>query len=124
MGKKILIVDDDVAWVRMLAIRLNQAGYQVEVAFDALQAVTQAVRSKPDLILLDIIMPAGGGLRTLENLRMNTKTFSVPIIVVTAKEWDKERKEAAKKFGISGYYMKPVDMDALLERLEKFLTKK
>lgn len=124
MGKKILIVDDDVAWVRMLAIRLDQEGYQVEVAFDALQAMTQAIRSKPDLTLLDIIMPAGGGLRALENLRASTKTFSMPIIVVTSKEWDKEAKEAAKKFGISGYFMKPVDMDALLERVEKVLIKK
>ena len=124
MGKKILIVDDDIAWVRMLAIRLDQAGYQVEVAFDALQALTQAVRSKPDLILLDIIMPVGGGLRALENLRTNTKTFSMPIIVVTAREWDGETKEAAKKFGISGYFMKPIEMGVLLERLEEVLIKK
>jgi len=124
MGKKILIVDDDVAWVRMLAIRLDQAGYEVEVAFDALQVLTQAVRSKPDLILLDIVMPVGGGLKALENLRTNTKTFSVPIIVVSAKEWNEETKAAAKKYGISGYFMKPINVDTLLERLEEVLIKK
>jgi DNA-binding response OmpR family regulator len=124
MGKRILIVDDDVAWVRMLAIRLDQAGYQVEVAFDALQALTQAVRQKPDLILLDLVMPVGGGLKALENLRTSTKTFSVPIIVVSAKEWDKETKAAAKKYGISGYFMKPINVDTLLERLEEVLVKK
>lgn len=119
--KKILIVDDERDWVEMLSIRLGHSGYQVEVAFDGLQAVTQAVELKPDLILLDIMMPAGGGLGALKNIRLSTKTFSIPVIVVTAKGGP-ETKEAAEKLGISGYFVKPVDMVALLLKIKELLS--
>ena len=120
MKKKILIVDDEKDWVEMLSLRLIHSGYQVEVAFDGLQAVTQAVQLKPDLILLDIMMPAGGGLGVLKNMRTSTKTFSMPVIVITAKG-DKETQEASEKLGISGYFVKPVDMVALLLKIKEVL---
>jgi len=118
--KKILIVDDEKDWTQMLVARLESEGYQTAVAFDSIQAMTQAVQSKPNLMLLDIKMPAGGGLETLKHLRGNTKTFSLPVIVITAKE-DKETQEAAEKLGISGYFIKPVDMAQLLNRIKTVL---
>ena len=121
--EKILIVDDEKDWVRMLSTRLQHEGYQVGVAFDAIQAVTQTIDLKPDLVLLDIIMPAGSGVGVLENLRENLKTFNIPVIVVTGVS-DKQTKEAAEKLGISGYFVKPVDMDKLIEKLKEVLIKK
>jgi len=123
MEKKILIVDDEKDWIRMLAIRLEHEGYQIEAAFDAAQAMAQAVQLKPDLILLDIMMPAGGGLGALKNIRANFKTFSIPIIVLTAKG-DKETEEAAEKLGVSGYFVKTVDTHKLLEKIKEILIKK
>ena len=123
MTKTILIIDDDKDWVRMLSMRLQHEGYQVEVAFDALRAVTQTIDLKPDLVLLDIIMPAGSGIGVLENLRVNVKTFNIPVIALTGRS-DKQTKEAAEKLGISGYFVKPVDMDELLEKLKEVLIKK
>jgi len=120
--EKILIVDDEKDWLRMLSMRLQHEGYQVEAAFDAIQAVRQTIDLKPDLVLLDIIMPAGSGVRVLENLRENLKTFNIPVIVVTGVS-DKQTKEAAEKLGISGYFIKPVDMDKLIEELKKVLIK-
>lgn len=122
MGEKILIVDDEKDWVQMLAMRLKHVGYLIEVAFDAVQAVMQVVQLKPDLILLDIMLPAGSGLEVLKNIRSRAKTFSIPVIILTAKG-DKETKEAAEKLGISGYFVKPVDMNELLEKLKEVLTK-
>ena len=122
MEKKILIVDDEKDWTQMLAMRLKHVGYLIEVAFDAYQAVMQVVQLKPDLMLLDIMLPAGSGLEVLKNIRANAKTFSIPVIVLTAKG-DKETKEAAEKLGISGYFVKPVDMNELLEKLKEVLTK-
>jgi len=121
MGK-ILIVDDEKDWVRMLSRRLQHEGYQVEVAFDAMQAVKQTIDLKPDLVLLDILMPAGSGIGVLENLRGNLKTFNIPVIVLTGIS-DKQTKEAAEKLGISGYFMKPVDMDKLIKVLKEGLIK-
>jgi len=122
MAKTILIIDDDPDWVRMLSMRLQHEGYQVEAAFDAIQAVSQTIKLKPDLVLLDIMMPAGSGVGVLKNLRENVKTFNVPVIVLTGIS-DEQTKEAAEKLGISGYFMKPVDMDKLIEKLKEVLIK-
>jgi two-component system phosphate regulon response regulator PhoB len=122
MGERILIVDDEKVWVKMLAMSLGHEGYKTEAAFDTVQATTQAIRLKPDLILLDIMMPAGGGLEALKNIRANVKTFSIPVIVLTAKG-DKETKEAAEELGVSGYFSKSVDMDELLKRIKEILVR-
>lgn len=121
MDKKILIVDDEQDWVQMLNTRLMHEKFQTEAAFDTIQAVTQAVRVKPDLILLDIMMPAGGGLEALRHFRENTKTFNIPVIVITAKS-DKGTREIAEKLGISGYFIKPLEMDALISKINEILA--
>lgn len=120
MEKRVLIVDDEKDWVRMLGMRLGHAGYQVEAAFDAVQAVGQAVRTKPDLILLDIMMPAGGGLVALKNLKANPKVFTVPVIIVSAKG-DKEARTAARELGAAGFFVKPVDMAELMSSMKLVL---
>ncbi|MCX5800133.1 MAG: response regulator [Candidatus Eisenbacteria bacterium] len=120
MGKNILIVDDEKDWIQVLAMRLGHEGYKTEAAFDTIQATTQAIQLKPDLILLDIMMPAGGGLEALKNLRANVKTFSIPVIVLTAKG-DKETKEAAEGLGISGYFVKTANTVELLAKIKKVL---
>jgi CheY-like chemotaxis protein len=92
--KKILVVDDEKDWVWMLGMRLQHEGYKVEAAFDAVQAITQTIDLKPNLILLDIIMPAGNGIGVLEKLRENAKTINIPVIAITAIR-DEQTKEAA-----------------------------
>jgi adenylate cyclase len=123
MAKTILIIDDDPDWVQMMSKRLRINGYRVEAAFDAAQAVSQALKLKPDLILLDIMMPAGGGVGVLENLRGNVNTFNIPVIALTALS-DKQTVEAIVKLGVSGYFVKPADMDKLLEKIEEVLIKR
>jgi DNA-binding response OmpR family regulator len=120
MAKKILIVDDEKVWIKMLAMNLEHEGYQIVAAFDTVQATSQAVKLKPDLILLDIMMPAGGGLVALKNIRANVNTFSTPVIVLTAKG-DQETKKAVEKLGISGYFSKSVDIDELLDKIRALL---
>ena len=123
MTNTILIIDDDKDWVRLLGMRLQHEGYQVEAAFDAVQAITQTIDLKPNLVLLDIIMPAGDGVGVLEKLRANAKTINIPVIALTAIR-DKQTKKAAEKLGISGYFVKPVDTDKLMEKLKEVLIKK
>lgn len=122
MTKTILIIDDDKDWVWMLGIRLQHEGYKAEAAFDAAQAITQAINLKPDLVLLDIIMPAGDGVGVLEKLRKNANTINTPVIAVTAVK-DRQTKEDAEKLGISGYFVKPVDVEKLMENLKEILIK-
>ena len=121
MRKTILVVDDENVWVKMLALTLTHEGYQIEVAFDTIQATMQAFRMRPDLILLDIMMPAGGGLEALKRIRENMNTFSIPVIIVTAKG-DQETKKAAEELGVSGYFSKTVDMDEMLAKIKEVLA--
>jgi len=120
MPKKILIVDDEKDWVQMLITRLEHEGYHIDVAFDAVQATMQTFQAKPDLMLLDIMMPAGGGLGALANIRANAKTFSMPVIIMTARS-DKETKKAAEELGISGYFVKTANTVELLAKIKEML---
>jgi DNA-binding response OmpR family regulator len=123
MAKTILIIDDDKDWVQMISKRLQLNGYQVEAAFDAIQAVSQTINLKPDLILLDILMPAGNGVGVFKNLKGNVNTFNIPVIALTALS-DKQTVETMTELGVSGYFEKPVDMAEVLEKIEEVLIKK
>lgn len=123
MTKTILIIDDDPDWVQMISIRLQHEGYQVKVAFDAVNAVSQAIKLKPDLILLDIMMPAGDGIGVLEKLRENVNTFNIPVIALTVLS-DKQTVEAMVELGVSGYFVKPADRSKLIEKIQEVLTEK
>ena len=120
MRERILIVDDEKDWVKMLAMRLRHEGYQIEGAFDTIQATAQAIKLIPDLILLDIMMPGGGGLQALKNIRAHLKTFTIPVIVLTARG-DKETKEAAEGLGISGYFIKTESTIELVSKIKEVL---
>ena len=78
--KKILIVDDERDIVKVLVIRLESSGYEVISAFDGAQGVFMAHKEQPDLIILDIRMPAGDGFSVAERLKRSTHTWTIPII--------------------------------------------
>ena len=120
MEKTILVVDDEKEWIQMLGLRLVRGGYRVEASFDAVQAVGRAVQLRPSLIMLDIMIPGGGGLVALKNIRENAKVFGVPVVVLSARG-DKEVKDAAEKLGISGYFVKPVNMTRVMARIGQLL---
>ncbi len=82
--KKILIVDDENVIVEVLRDLLQEAGYNVAVAMDGMQATMQVVKYKPDLILLDISMPAGGGVAVYNRLKKSPETQNIPVIFLTA----------------------------------------
>ena len=82
--KKILVVDDETVIVEVLRDLLSENGYQIVTAMDGMQATMQAVKYKPDLILLDISMPAGGGTAVYNRLKQSPDTQSIPVIFLTA----------------------------------------
>ena len=84
MGKKILIVDDEPGIVRLLSMRLKAKGYEVFEAYDGLECVKMAMQVLPDLILLDIKMPQGGGIGAFERLIQLDATKEIPVIFMTA----------------------------------------
>ena len=120
--EKILIIDDEKDWVSMLAMRLSNKGYKTAAAFDAVCGMMQLKNFDPDVILLDIIMPAGGGITLLKNIRMSAYTFKVPVIVITGIDDAKIRKEA-EGYGISGYFVKPLDIKELIKKIAEIFIR-
>jgi DNA-binding response OmpR family regulator len=118
--KTVLIVDDEAEWIQLLGMRLAREGYHVESGFDAVQAVNRAVQLRPHLILLDLMMPGGGGFVALKNIRANAKVFGMPVIVVSARG-DKEARDTAQGLGISGFFVKPVHMGKFINRIGQVL---
>lgn len=92
-GKKILLVEDDRTVQLLLKTVLEKAGYQVFPALDAMQGIMLARQQQPDLIVLDMMMPAGGGASVLDRVRTLTQTMSTPVLVYSAMAED----ELAKK---------------------------
>jgi DNA-binding response OmpR family regulator len=118
--KRILIIDDEPDFVRVVQLRLEAAGYEVVTALDGMQGVSAAHKEKPDLIILDIMMPAMHGHRVCEALKKSTKTWTIPIIYLTAKG-SKEDEELAYKLGAEHFFTKPYDPQVLLEAIKKAL---
>jgi DNA-binding response OmpR family regulator len=120
MPKKILIVDDEADIVALLAMRLKAHGYEITVASDGVSAVARAHREKPDLILLDIKMPAGGGVATFENLKRSADTMIIPVIFITAYP-DDDTKHKTLTMGAKAFIAKPFDANDVLAKVRKAL---
>jgi DNA-binding response OmpR family regulator len=118
--KQILIVDDDEDLAKGLKVRLRANSYAVSVATDAISAISEAKRETPDLILLDLGLPAGDGFIVMERLFNIESLASVPIIVVSAREPVTNKKRALEA-GAIAYLQKPVDNEELLIAIRKAL---
>jgi DNA-binding response OmpR family regulator len=119
MGKKkVLVVDDEQDIAKALKARLKANGFNVVLAYDSVQAFTIANQEKPDLIILDIMIPGGGGFVVAERLKQSHATYRIPIIFLTGIPGGEER---ASKIGASGYVMKPYHPDELLETIRRAL---
>jgi DNA-binding response OmpR family regulator len=117
---KILVVDDEQDVAQALKARLKAGGYNVVLASDSVQAYKMANKEKPDLILLDIMIPGGGGFVVIERLKQSQMTHHIPIIFLTGIPGCEER---AYQLGASGYLMKPYHPDELLETIHKVLER-
>jgi two-component system KDP operon response regulator KdpE len=109
----VLVVDDEVRFVRALGISLRARGYQVETAANGEMALEMAARAHPDVIVLDLGLPGIDGLDVLRALR---GWSTVPVIVLSARH-DESTKVAALDAGADDYVTKPFGMDELLARL-------
>ncbi len=117
---KVLIVDDDPSFTNLAGHHLREAGYDVTVAADAMQGLMFAKREHPAVVLVDLQMPAGGGMTLLERLRGNRATETIPPVVVTASQ-DSSLEAKAREHGAAGYLHKPVYQASLLAAVEAVL---
>ncbi len=120
MAKKILIVDDETKIVQLVASRLRANGYEVFSAYDGIQGVQVAHREKPDCIILDIRMPAGGGTTVFRYLKMSAETSTIPIVFLTADASPETKKKALEE-GAEAFLTKPFQAEDLLRTVRDIL---
>lgn len=114
---KILVVDDEPNIVQTLQDRLEMNDYQVVTACNGKEGLETAVREKPDIILLDVIMPMMDGHEMLEALRQNPECREISVIMLTARSQMQDIARA-NACGIEDYIVKPFDLSELLEKIE------
>lgn len=121
-NKKILVVEDDVVLREVLKEKLVQKGYIVSVAEDGEQALRHIIDDKPDLVLLDILMPRKGGMEVMEEINADTKLKGLPIIVISNSGQPVE-VQRAKELGAREFLIKAVfDPNEVLEKVAKVLS--
>ncbi|MBU4342690.1 MAG: response regulator [Candidatus Omnitrophica bacterium] len=120
MSKKILMIDDESELLKVLHPRLAANGYEVVSAESGREGLEKAIKEKPGLIILDLLMPRMGGLEVLDQLKKDSQTKSVPVIMLTGKE-DEESVARAKELGAVDYITKPFNPEALIDVAKKYL---
>jgi two-component system alkaline phosphatase synthesis response regulator PhoP len=119
-AKKILIVDDEVDLVETVRFPLEMEGYHVLVSYNGEDALNQARKENPDLILLDLMLPKLDGYKVCRLLKFDDRYKHIPILMLTAKTQEKD-KALGMETGANEYITKPFEMDDLLKKVKAYL---
>ncbi|EFH87890.1 response regulator transcription factor [Ktedonobacter racemifer] len=122
MARKILVVDDEAVLAETIAYNLEQAGYHVITAADGNSALDAARSERPDLIVLDIMLPGMDGLEVCRQLRRENKTATTPILMLTARG-DEIDKVVGLEVGADDYVTKPFGRRELLARVRALIRR-
>jgi DNA-binding response OmpR family regulator len=117
--KSILVVDDEAPIRKLLGQELGEAGYRVRQASDGQEALLHIRQEKPDLVILDVLMPKMNGFHVAALLKNDPQTMDIPIIILTILE-DKER---GYRLGVDRYLTKPINTQALFDEIEELLAR-
>lgn len=117
---RILLVDDEEMNRDFLQRRLQKRGYEVITAVDGRDACTRVTDLRPDLILMDMMMPNMDGLEATRSLRAVPETRHIPVIALTAQAMAGDREKVVEA-GCDDYATKPIDLPALLEKIQRLL---
>jgi len=118
--KKILIVDDERDLVETLTFRLEANDYQVIAAYDGQEGLDKARKEKPDLIILDLMLPKIDGYKVCRMLKFDENYKKIPILIFTARAQESDKK-MGEEVGCDGYVTKPFEPKALLERIKELI---
>ena len=120
MGAKILVVDDEPNALHMIGYALQAEGYEVVVAQNGAEAISKAQTEAPDLVILDVMMPDMSGTEVCEQLRKSQETFSLPIIMLSAKTQVSD-KVSGLEAGADEYLTKPITPQELVAPVKALL---
>lgn len=118
--KRILVVDDEVDLVETVRFSIELEGYDVLVAYNGEEALNQARKENPDLILLDLMLPKLDGYKVCRLLKFDERYKHIPILMLTAKTQDKD-KAIGMETGADEYITKPFEIDDLMKKVKHYL---
>jgi len=118
--RRILVVDDEESIRKLLELILREAGYEVLFCEDGLQGYNLAKKEKPDLIILDLMLPKLDGHKVCRLLKFDTRFKEIPIIISTAKA-SEEDKKLAQDSGADAYLLKPFKKEELLQKIKELI---
>lgn len=119
MENKILVVDDEKSIADIIKFNLEKEGYYVDTAYDGEEGITKVDKCKPDLVILDVMMPKKDGFEVLKEIRMNS---NIPVLMLTAKEEEFD-KVLGLELGADDYITKPFSMRELVARVKSNLRR-
>lgn len=122
MKVKILVIDDEVHIVELLKFNLEISDYEVEYAYDGIDGYIKAKEIKPDLILLDWMLPNISGIDVLKKIRNDKTLNKIPVIMLTAKNMENDKVEGLE-IGADDYITKPFSVKELLARISTILRR-
>jgi len=123
MPKTIMIVDDELHMIELEKAILEAAGFKTITALNGEEALKTLEKKKPDLVILDMMMPGMSGREVCEKIRKNPKTRNLRVVFVTVAMFSEIGKEQLKNMHVLDYINKPFDNDELVERIKKALAK-
>jgi DNA-binding response OmpR family regulator len=122
MKKKILYIEDDPILQKTLGRKLKVEGFKVISALDGKEGLILVQKERPDLILLDLILPQMGGVEFLKELRKNEETKDIPVVVLTNVSKEIEKIQQILELGIKGYLVKSeYSLEEIVEKIKEFL---
>jgi CheY-like chemotaxis protein len=119
--KKIMVVDDEENLIELVKAILETEGFDVITAYNGKECLEKLKTAKPDLILLDMMMPGMSGRETCENIRKDSKTKNLKVAFVTVAKFSEVGKDILKKLNAVDYITKPFDNKDLVKRVKKAL---
>jgi len=117
---KILVAEDEPSLYKLLEFRLNSLGHEILLATDGKQALALVKSERPDLVLLDVMMPVMGGIEVLCTLKEDESTKNIPVIMLSAKGQEKDVFIGLER-GADDYITKPFGFSNLVDRINKAL---
>jgi DNA-binding response OmpR family regulator len=122
MAQKILVIEDYQSTVRFLTYTLEQEGFQTSVARNGIEGLRKAQEEKPDLIILDVMLPGLDGFEVCRRLRADAETAKLPILMLSAKAQEVD-KTTGLKMGADMYMSKPAGPEKILAAVKSTLNK-
>ena len=122
MGKKrILIVEDEPDFARMVGLRLESVGYEVGITGDAYTGTREILQGNYQLMILDLMMPAGGGFAILERIKNFPSKCTIPVVIVTGKTIDDELKTCAETYKVAAIFTKPYNNKMFVRKIKSLV---